>query len=143
MPTLNKLTGLALIMLLCFGCKEKQNGVIPYVQINTSIGLGQPAYANLLPIGGCVYLNGVGAKGLIIYHRDFNEYVAYDRNCTYNGFNTSCVTLNFDQSLGQAKDDCCGSIFSLQTGLVLHGPATYGLIQYQTDLQGNTLYITN
>ena len=142
MPRIIKLTGLAFIMLLSFGCKDKQNGVIPYVPVNTSVGLGLPTSANLAPIGGWIYVDGFGSKGLIVYHKDFDEYVTYDRNCTFEGFG-DCVTLHVDASLGQTKDDCCGSTFSLQTGLVLHGPATYAMIQYHTELQGNTLYITN
>lgn len=144
MPQMIRLTVLSLIMLLCFAqCKEKQNGLIPYVAINTSIGINQPSYANLLPIGGYVYLNGYGARGLIIYHKDVNEYVAYDRNCTFNGFATSCNTLTVNQSLGQAQDTCCGSSFSLYTGQVINGPANAGMVQYQTELSGQLLYIYN
>lgn len=143
MPQLVKLTVFGLIMLLSAACKEKANGVIPYVPINTSVGLNLPSNTALTPIGGYVLINGFGSKGLIIYHRDFEDYVVYDRNCTYNGFAADCNTLTVDQSLGLAKDACCGSTFSLQTGLVQHGPATYGMVQYQTELQGNTLYISN
>ena len=143
MPQIIKLTVFAFIMLLSFSCKERQNGVIPYVPINTSVGLNLPSNAALLPIGGFVYLNGFGSKGLIIYHRDSEDYVVYDRNCTYNGFAADCNTLTVEQDLGIAKDACCGSKFNLQTGLVQQGPATFGMVQYQTDLQGNTLYISN
>lgn len=143
MPQLMRLTVFAFIMLLSFGCKEKQNGFIPYVPINAAIGLGQPAYANLVPIGGHVLVPGYGSKGLIIFHRDADEYIVYDRNCTFNGFEATCNTLTVDSGLQQAVDTCCGSKFSLYTGQVINGPANAGLVQYQTELSGNTLYIYN
>lgn len=144
MPRIIKLTCLGFIMLLCFStCKEKQNGLIPYVAINAAIGLNQPAYVNLVPIGGAVTVAGYGAKGLIIYHRDVDDYVVYDRCCTFNGFAASCNTLNLNLSMAQAEDTCCGSKFSLYTGQVLNGPAGAGMVQYQTDLQGQVLYISN
>jgi Rieske Fe-S protein len=122
-------------------CNENNQGPIPYVPVNVYVALNEPSNANLLPIGGWVYVNG-GAKGLIVYHSSIDEYVAYDRNCTFEAFG-SCVTLNVIAQDQVAEDTCCGSKFSLIGGTVVSGPATVGMVQYQTDLQGQVLHIYN
>lgn len=122
-------------------CNEKQQGPIPFVAVDRYIGLNEPAFANLLPIGGWVYISG-GSKGIIVFHKAIDEYVAYDRNCTFDAYG-NCVTLSVIPAEQAAKDSCCNSKFSLFTGTVLNGPATIGMVQYQTELSGQVLHIYN
>jgi Rieske Fe-S protein len=130
-----------LLVILFQSCKENQQGPIPYAPVNVYLALNEPSNANLLPIGGWVYATG-GVKGLIVYHSGIDEYVAYARNCTYDAYG-SCVTLYVKQAEQAAADSCCGSKFSLIGGTVLNGPATYGMVQYQTSLSGQVLHIFN
>jgi nitrite reductase/ring-hydroxylating ferredoxin subunit len=134
-----------LLTLLCGlmlpACDENQQGPIPYVPVNIYLSLNEPSNANLLPIGGWVYVSG-GSKGIIVYHSSIDEYYAFDRNCTFEAYG-SCVTLNVVQADQATEDPCCGSKFSLNGGTVLNGPATMGMVQYQTDLSGQVLHIYN
>lgn len=122
-------------------CNDKQQGPIPFVNVDMYIGLNEPSYANLSTIGGWVYASG-GSKGLIIFHKDVDEYVAYDRNCTYDAY-SNCVLLKVLPSEQAAVDSCCGSKFSLFSNVITHGPASISMVQYQTELQGQVLHIFN
>jgi nitrite reductase/ring-hydroxylating ferredoxin subunit len=122
-------------------CEDNQQGPIPFVPVNIYLALNEPSNANLLPIGGWVYVNG-GSKGLIVYHSNVDEYLAFDRNCTFEAYG-QCVTLDVLPAEQATVDSCCNSKFSLLSGVVINGPATVGMVQYQTNLQGQVLHIYN
>ena len=129
MPRIKLISVLLTVLcgLMLPACDENQQSPIPYVPVNIYLGLNEPSNANLLPIGGWVYVNG-GSKGIIVYHSSVDEYLAFDRNCTFEAYG-NCVTLNVIPSTQEAKDDCCGSKFSLNGGTVLQGPATICMVQ--------------
>ena len=120
---------------------EKNNSVVPDTNVNIFLLTTQPAFANLNAIGGWTYLNG-GVRGIIVYRSTQVEFVAMDRNCTYDP-TVTCATVHVESNNIAAADTCCGSRFQLLGGTVLNGPATQGLKLYNTSFDGTTLHIFN
>jgi len=125
--------------------KEDQNQQlgIPYVNVDQYVLLNLPTNLGLNSVGGWAYL-AAGSRGIVLYHRTFDEYVAFDRHCTWQT----------EQSCGQVSIDtftnvflncaCCTSKFSLIDGSSINGPATRGLLQYRAQLSSPlTLHVYN
>lgn len=121
---------------------EKNNNVIRNVFVDRTIFITQPTYNQLNAVGGWVYLNNEGVRGIIVYRKTIDEFRAYDRNCTFDP-NEACATVEVESSGLSAIDNCCGSVFELTEGFVINGPATISLKQYQTFFDGSALRITN
>jgi nitrite reductase/ring-hydroxylating ferredoxin subunit len=85
---------------------------------------------------------GGGVRGIIIYCKQANEYMAYERNCTFHP-NDACATVNIDASKLFLVDPCCGSQFDLATGSPSGGVAIRPLVQYRTTFDGTILTITD
>ena len=126
---------------MCLYSCDKRNDDIPNVRVDILLYTSQPSFANLNAIGGWTYLNG-GVRGIIVYRRNQLEFTALERNCTFDP-NVSCATVFVESNNIAAADTCCGSRFQLLAGNVLNGPATLGLIQYNTSFDGNALHIYN
>jgi nitrite reductase/ring-hydroxylating ferredoxin subunit len=105
-----------------------------YININTQ-------YLDLTNIGGYAYVTG-GVRGIIIFRRSTDEFMAYERDCPYQPSN-SCALLEVDNSMVMAVDSCCGSQFLLLDGSIVQGPATIMMKQYQTSFDGTTLHVFN
>ena len=112
----------------------------PDVAVNEQINLTNIQYNKLRQDNGYVYLTA-GVRGIMVIRRSATQYLAIERNCTYQPLNT-CATVEVDVSGFYLIDPCCDSQFDL-LGQVIKGPATYPLRQYATALSGNFLYITN
>lgn len=110
----------------------------PDIHINLTL----PAYNNLRTIGGFVYINDGGNRGIILYHQSASNYIAYDRNCSYQP-NSACATVGVHSSTLYMVDDCCGSTFDMATGQPTGGVAWRPLRKYQTIVSGSELTITN
>lgn len=141
MPILKRFVFLFVLAAIFSGCDEDQQGPIPFVPVDMYLGLNEPSNQPLAVIGGWVYVNG-GSKGLLVVRTDMDTYTVYDRNCTYNAYE-SCVQVDVLPGESAAVDSCCGSKFSLFGGTVLNGPASIGLVQYTAEVQGNVLHIYN
>lgn len=129
------------IFLTTFGCNGDKQEEVPYRTVDIRINLSSPDFASLSGVGGFVYITG-GSKGIFLRRKSFEEYTAYDRNCTFNALE-GCV-LTIDSNNFYLKDStCCGSRFSLDNGNSVLGPASRTLRTYRTTLNGNTLFITN
>ena len=113
---------------------------IPMVIVNETINLNNYQYQALNLIGGYVYLNA-GVRGIIIYRQSLNEYIAIERNCTFQPME-QCADVGVDQSTLFLIDTCCNSTFDFN-GFPTGGPATFPLRQYRTVLNNNLLTITN
>lgn len=133
-------TGL-FFLLLCFSCEEEVARV-PDVPVNILLTLDNPEFFDLQPVNGYIFYPG-GYNGLLVYHRTQDDYVAFDRACTFDPTNKGCERVTVDQSRLVAIDSCCGSEFQLFDGSVLKGPAEFPLKQYQTSYDGQSLYIVN
>ena len=121
-------------------CK-KDDDAVPNVSVNIVISTTDPSYNDLNAVGGWIYLTG-GSRGIIVYRYSIDEFMAYDRHCTYEPLE-SCAIVEVDQSGIIAEDLCCGSQFLLTDGSVIDGPASVSLKLYQTSFDGNNLFVYN
>jgi len=128
-----------IIMILSTSCR-KNRSVIPYVAVDKEINITLPGNFNLAVIGGWMYISG-GSKGILVYRRQQDEFVAYDRHCPYN-VDAGCV-VEVDSSNIEIIDPCSGSKFSLYDGSATIGPATLPLKQYATSFDGTNVRIYN
>lgn len=127
------LFGLLFTSLFLTSCNEAQHPV-PNVPVNVNINLDLPAYTPLNAPGGFVYVNG-GSRGLVVY-RNFDEFVALDRHPTYEeGSACAAVEINPDNTF-ELIDTCSGSTYSIISGVVLSGPAQFGLRRYNSSWDG-------
>lgn len=130
------------MFLCCFSCKkEGEQKYVPNVYVDIYMYASDPGFVALNAVGGWLYANG-GVKGIIVYRKSNTEFMAYDRNCTYQSSN-ACSKADVDSSNLIIKDACCGSEFLITDGTVLTSPATLPLKQYQTSFDGTTLHIFN
>lgn len=134
-----------LVCLVSFRCKKEnineQLG-IPYVNVSQYVFLNDPNFIGLNAVGGFAFLNG-GSKGIIIYHRAFDEYVAFDRHCTWQTFN-NCTVSPDSSTLVIMNCGCCTSKYSLIDGSVINGPSINPLLQYNAQISSpGTLHIYN
>lgn len=91
-----------------------------------------------------MYITDAGYKGLIVYHRSIDEWVAFDRGCTYDPANADAI-LNVVTGSLTVEDTHCGSKYNLVDGSVIASPATTPMKQYRVDYDAATqsLYIYN
>lgn len=122
-------------------CKDEVHP-IPNVPVNLTINLDLPSYQALNGPGGYAFANG-GSRGLFIY-RNFDEFIALDRHSTFNHEDPcSTVILDPDNEL-QLIDTCSGATYSVSTGVVIAGPAKWGLKRYNTSWDGQySVYVFN
>lgn len=132
---------LGLTLLSTNSCERSNPSGIPYVPVNYQLVVSNPQFSPLLAVGGYVTIAG-GSKGIIVYRFSPEEFRAYDRHCTFQ-VNDGC-RVNIDQTGISATDnECCDSQFLLVDGTPIDGPANFGLHQYNTSFDGNTLFIFN
>jgi len=115
----------------------------PYVPIYATLQV-DTELGNLLP-GQYKTINGYGVGGLIIFRVSQNEFLAFDRACTYEA-QAGCV-LKDEGSYFSCP--CCGSQFWMVNnedlaGTIINGPASYPLKRYSCLFNGvNTVTVTN
>lgn len=129
------------LLLVAWGCKKSPDDGIPLVNVDIAININDPAYIKLATVGGWEYLTG-GSKGLLVYRKSSDEFMTYDRHCTYQPSN-SCSRVQVDSTNIIAVDSCCGSQFIITEGSVSKGPASFPLKKYQTVFDGKVLRIRN
>jgi len=121
------------LMVLISGCRNTQNN-IPEVLVDIQVNINNPGYFSLQAVGGWMYLSG-GSRGIIVYRKSSNEFMAWERHCPYQP-EDQCAQVSVDSSNVFAVDYCCGSKFLITDGSVVNGPATRGLKMYQTSYDG-------
>lgn len=135
-----------LILLLCgpavlYQCKEDiYLDEIPIVYVEEIINLNNFEYSSLKQIGGFVYLEA-GVRGIIVYRKAPDRYLAFERNCPYQPLD-ECALVKVDESTLFMVDTCCNSTFDFD-GYPTGGPARLPLRQYRTFLDQNLLSITS
>ncbi|MEO8591505.1 MAG: hypothetical protein ABI432_19145 [Flavobacteriales bacterium] len=123
------------------GCKKSERGGVPLVNVDITINVNNPAYADIQVPGGWLYLTG-GSLGLIVYRSSTDAFVAMDRHCPYQPENLCRVFV--DESEVIARDTlCCHSAYVIATGQVSEGPSALDLQHYNTSFNGTTLHIYN
>jgi nitrite reductase/ring-hydroxylating ferredoxin subunit len=122
-------------------CKRCNQTGVPYVPVNYQLVVSNPEFSPLLAVGGWIYIGG-GSRGIIVYRAAPDEFKAYDRHCTWMVEENCRVTVD-NTDITAVDSECCDSKFLIVDGAPIAGPAAIGLQQYQTDFDGNTLYIFN
>lgn len=119
-------------------CKNEVIDVMPYVQVSVTVSFVEILAS--LPIGSTLLKEG-GYGGLIIYRSDIDQFVAFERLCTYYPNDTSSVVL--DKSQATATCPKCKSSFFITDGSNFNGPAKLALRQYQWFYSNGRLTIVN
>jgi len=133
--------GVILLLLPVYSCKDNNDGEIPYVHVDFQIDILSSFYPELSNVGGWVYLTG-GYKGIVVYRLSMEEFLAYDRCCSYQP-RVSCEIVDVEESGLTMKCPCCNSRFLILDGTVIEGPATQILRQYRTFFDGQYLSVFN
>lgn len=136
---------LFLLATIASGCKETMhNPNDPHAYINITIDLLRPEYSNLRFIGNYMYLTSEvesGSRGIIVYHRDQDDFRAYDRippnepNACCDGHG-NCKRLVVD--FPYVVDSCSMIRYNILNGDIFDGDGVYPLIQYYTSYNYNT-----
>ena len=123
-------------------CKKEGTEIssIPNVQVNVQLNINNPAYFDISIPGGWVY-HSAGSRGLIIYRRSNDVFIAMDRHCPYEPQDGCAVAVDSGNVI--AEDACCGSQFTINDGSLHQGPATQSLRTYNTTFDGTILRIFN
>jgi hypothetical protein len=120
------------------GCRRNLHPV-PDIPFNININVNLPSYSGLQSIGGYAYVDNIGVKGLVIYRRTMDEFVAFDRMSPAPGGDT-CGPIYVDpDNMLILLDPCTTSKFSLFDGSLIEGPAEWGLRGYRTMWNGNSI----
>jgi hypothetical protein len=135
-----KILFVLLIILPC-SCKKDERPQIPNVYVNLTLDISSTLYIELNSVGGHVNLTG-GYKGITVYRLSTDEFVAFERCCSYDP-DVADARVVVDTSGLTLSDAVCGSQFLILDGSVVNGPATAPLKQYRTQFDGDYLKIYN
>lgn len=117
-------------------CKKNKNHPVPSIPFDITIYINLPSYSSLEAVGGWTYVSG-GSKGIVVYRKSVDEFVAFDRHSpAEEGTCEKPLTTDPDNFL-QLNDSCSGAKFSLFDGSIISG-SDFGLRQYQTYWNGST-----
>ena len=123
-------------------CDLDNDHPVPLVLVDFNIDVTTTQYINLNYIGGWEYVKG-GYKGLVIYRKSLDEFVVFDRTCTYDPLD-ECSRIEVEESGLFMVDSCCMSRFLILDGSTTgDGPATIWLKQYRTQFDGQFLRVYN
>ena len=141
MITNNFLRKRLLLLLFLISCEpDLVDDPIPF-QPFPDINIVIPNHPSLSSDGGTIAINDGGVRGIILYRKYSNTYLAFERNCSYKP-NDACATVEVHSSTLFMQDACCGSSFNFE-GKPTGGPAWRPLQQYRTSLSVHTLTITD
>lgn len=132
-----------LILFLMFfgtlaGCKKNKIHPVPDIPFDITIDINLPSYNALIGVGGYAYVNG-GSRGLIVYRRSIEEFVAFDRHSPADPDAVCPEPLYPDpDNFLVLVDSCSNATFSLYDGSPISG-SEFGLRQYQTSYNGSNL----
>lgn len=141
MKNINKISILLIISLFGDACKKENDNNVPNTPVDIYLYTNNPSFVDVSVVGGWVYITG-GVRGILLYRKSNTEFMAYDRNCTYQS-SQPCATVVVDATNIAATDTCCNSRFSIYDGSVYQGPASLPLKAYNTTFDGNVLHIYN
>jgi hypothetical protein len=138
-----RLLGWSLVVLLASCQPDMSDDPIPFVAFPDFVAnLMAPEYQSLAVVGGYKEINSIGVRGVIVYRLNASTYLAFERNCSFRP-NEACATVNVHSSSLYMIDPCCNSSFSFDNGSPTGGAASRPLRQYDTQLVGSELTITD
>ena len=127
-----------LLIIITSSCIKNNNNPVPSIPFDITIDINLPSYNQLQGVGAWTYVVG-GSRGIIVYRRSMDEFVAFDRHSPMDPNGTCFLPLFPDQdNFLQLKDTCSNAIFSLYDGGPISG-SNYGLRQYATQFNGSNL----
>ena len=129
---------LLLVGVLISSCNKNKNHPVPNIPFDKTINITLPSYSDLMGVGGWCYVAG-GSKGIIVYRRGVDDFVAFDRHspADENGDCGTPLTPDNDNYL-VLNDVCNDASFSLYDGSPISN-SEFGLRQYQTQWNGNEM----
>ena len=126
------------LLLLSSKCNNQNQHPVPFVPVDITIDIQLPSYSNLQGVGGWTHLNG-GSRGIIVYRKAIDEFVAFDRHAPSDPEGSCPIALYpDDQNFLQLIDSCNNAVFSLYDGSPVSN-SIFGLRQYATQFNGNNL----
>ena len=141
---IKKLVWSGLLLLLYFGCKEEISPVspIPDVVVQEQVNLNSVSTQELkLGDGRFIYISG-GIRGIILYRKSTDIYLAFERKSPYRMEDT-CGVITVPSSRFYMEDTCHKCTFGWD-GRPQSGPCRDILKQYKVQfISSNTLSITN
>lgn len=133
-----------LILGSLFGaCNKNKLHPVPNIPFDITIDITLPSYSGLVGVGGWTYVSG-GSRGIIVYRRAIDEFIAFDRHSPEDPDALCGMPLYPDNdNFLQLIDSCSTARYSLYDGSAITG-SEFGLRQYQTIYNGsNNLRIYN
>lgn len=134
---------LLLLGFVLSGCTKNNTHPVPNIPFDININISLPSYSALQGVSGYCVVNG-GSRGIIVYRRGVDDFVAFDLHSPADPDGTcpQVLTPDFNNYL-QLNDTCNSAAFSLYDGSPISN-SEYGLRQYQTSWSGGeTLRIYN
>ena len=132
---------LTLILIVNINSCDDKHQVVPNVYVNFYISIYDPEFIELAAPGNSISVTG-GVNGVLIYRVSQDEFVAYDRTCTFSVAD-NCQIITDETGLFASDTICCQSKFLLLDGSITDGPATYPLKKYRTTFDGTYLHVFN
>lgn len=126
-----------LVFVSMTGCTKNDQHPVPSYPFDFTIDISLPSYSPLMGVSGWAYVNG-GSRGIIVYRRGIDEFIAFDRHSPADEIGSPCdqPLVPDDNNFLQLNDTCNNATFSLYDGSPISNSA-YGLRQYQTMWDGN------
>lgn len=125
-------------ILLASSCNKNGVNPVPNLPFDITIDITLPSYSNLMGVGGWAYVNG-GSRGIIVYRRAIDEFVAFDRHSPADPGGTCPFPLYTDtDNFLQLNDTCNNATFSMYDGSPISN-SQFGLRQYRTVFNGTDL----
>ena len=66
-------------LMFLVSCHKNNQNPVPNIPVDITIDLGLPSYYSLQGVSGYAYVNG-GSRGIIVYRKSLDEFVAFDRH---------------------------------------------------------------
>ena len=125
-------------LLSVLSCGKNNKNPVPNLPVDVTIDLGFPSYSALQGVSGYTYVNG-GSRGIIVYRKSLNEFVAFDRHSPADIEGTCVEPLYPDaNNFLELIDSCNNARFSLYDGSHISN-SEYGLRQYATQYNGSNI----
>lgn len=123
------------ISILLLSCKKNSTHPVPNIPFDVTINLTLPSYSDLNGVGGYAYVNA-GSRGVIVYRRGIDDFVAFDRHSPADPEGTCPQPLTPDADNFLVLNDTCNNAqFSLYDGSIISN-SEFGLRQYATAWNG-------
>jgi nitrite reductase/ring-hydroxylating ferredoxin subunit len=133
---------LLLPLLLLFSTCKKEQQYVPNVYVNLVIYVNDQQHSVLQAVDGWKYFDG-GNRGVIVYRKSQNEFVAYERTCPFKPEESNSIVSVDTSNNIILKDASCSAQFLLSNGDPISGPAVIPLRQFNCVFDGTTLRVSN